>query len=131
MWSSLGVIFVSPDLAMHGYDKLMHRDVDQIAVAIADWPTYAAKVGKPPFLAKLVSGHEPFESSEVACSNGAPASTLAQLNDNAREDLSSRLQQRLMAELGFVDPIDPDRPLNEIGLDSLRSVTLANNWEDE
>src|SRR4029078_2625028 len=40
-------------------------------------------------------------------------------------------QQRIMAELGFADPIDPDRPLNEIGLDSLRSVTLANNLEDE
>ena len=36
-----------------------------------------------------------------------------------------------MAELGFAEPIDPDRPLNEIGLDSLRSVTLANNLEDE
>ena len=36
-----------------------------------------------------------------------------------------------MAELGFVDPIDPDQPLNEIGLDSLRSVTLANSLEDE
>ena len=36
-----------------------------------------------------------------------------------------------MAELGFADPIDPDRPLNEVGLDSLRSVTLANNLEDE
>ena len=36
-----------------------------------------------------------------------------------------------MAELGFVEPIEPNRPLNEIGLDSLRSVTLANNLEDE
>src|SRR6476646_7344037 len=37
----------------------------------------------------------------------------------------------MMAELGFADPIDPDQPLNEVGLDSLRSVTLANNLEDE
>src|SRR5262249_15612490 len=27
--------------------------------------------------------------------------------------------------------IDPDRPLNEVGLDSLRSVTLANSLEDD
>jgi len=131
MWSSLGVKFVSPDLAMDGFDKLMHRDVDQIAVAIADWPTYAAKVGKPPFLAELVNGHESLGLSGSALSNDAPTSTLVRSNDNAREEVSSRLQQRLMAELGFVDPIDPDRPLNEIGLDSLRSVTLANNLEDE
>ncbi len=53
MWSSLGVKFISPDLAMQGFDRLMHRDVEQIAVAIADWSTYAGKVGKPPFLAEL------------------------------------------------------------------------------
>ena len=54
MWSSLGVKFISPDLAMQGFDRLMHRDVEQIAVAIADWSTYAGKVGKPPFLAELL-----------------------------------------------------------------------------
>ena len=53
------------------------------------------------------------------------------MNGDARQQLLSRLQQRIMAELGFAEPIDPDRPLNEIGLDSLRSVTLANNLEDE
>ena len=131
MWSSLGVKFVSPDLAMDGFDKLMHRDVDQIAVAIADWPIYSAKVGKPPFLAELVNRAASSWPSESTWSNGAPASTLARSNGNAREEVSSRLQQRLMAELGFVDPIDLDRPLNEVGLDSLRSVTLANNLEDE
>jgi surfactin synthase thioesterase subunit/acyl carrier protein len=35
-----------------------------------------------------------------------------------------------MAELGFVDPIDEDQPLNELGLDSLRSVRLSNILED-
>ena len=28
MWSSLGVKFISPDLAMQAFDKLMHRDVE-------------------------------------------------------------------------------------------------------
>jgi myxalamid-type polyketide synthase MxaE and MxaD/epothilone polyketide synthase D len=53
------------------------------------------------------------------------------VNDQTRQQLLNRLQQRMMAELGFVEPIDPDQPLNEVGLDSLRSVTLANNLEDE
>ncbi len=64
MWSSLGVKFISPDLAMQAFDKLMHRDVDQIAVAVADWPTYAGKVGKPPFLAELLNEDEDFGSSK-------------------------------------------------------------------
>jgi len=131
MWSSLGVKFVSPDLAMKSFDTLMHRDVDQIAVAIADWPTYAGKVGNPPFLAELMNGREVLGPSKSARANGEPAAAVVRVNGGTRGELLSRLQQRIMAELGFVDPIDPDRPLNEVGLDSLRSVTLANNLEDE
>ena len=131
MWSSLGVKFISPDLAMQGFDELMHRDVDQIAVAAADWSTYARKVGKPPFLAELLNGNEGFGPSKSAQRLSAPAAPATLVNGEARQQLLSRLQQRIMAELGFADPIDPNRPLNEIGLDSLRSVTLANNLEDE
>jgi surfactin synthase thioesterase subunit/NAD(P)-dependent dehydrogenase (short-subunit alcohol dehydrogenase family)/acyl carrier protein len=121
MWSSLGVKFLAPDLAMQSFDRLMQRDVDQIAVAIADWSVYAGKVGKPPFLAELVRA-----DAKAVQRKSAPSPA----NGNGQQ-LSDRLQQRIMAELGFTEPIDPDRPLNEIGLDSLRSVTLANNLEDE
>jgi acyl transferase domain-containing protein/surfactin synthase thioesterase subunit/acyl carrier protein len=131
MWSSLGVKFISPDLAMHGFDKLMQRDVDQIAVAVADWSTYAGKVGKPPFLAELLNGSAGLESSRSAQRRDALAASPVPANGDERQHIFSRLQQRIMAELGFTEPIDADRPLNEIGLDSLRSVTLANNLEDE
>lgn len=131
MWSSLGVKFVSPALAMQAFDKLMHRDVDQIAVAIADWPTYAGRVGKPLFLAELLKRNEDFGSAKLAQGTFAPAAPPIAVNDETRQQLLSRLQQRIMAELGFADPIDPDRPLNEVGLDSLRSVTFANSLEDE
>jgi acyl transferase domain-containing protein/surfactin synthase thioesterase subunit len=131
MWSSLGVKFVAPDLAMQAFDNLMHHDVDQIAVAVADWPTYAGKVGNPPFLAELADRSGLAGLSRSASGNGAPVAPPANGNGDERHQLMSRLQQRIMTELGFVDPIDPDQPLNEIGLDSLRSVTLANNLEDE
>jgi len=129
MWSSLGVKFISPDLAMQGFDRLMHCDVTQIAVAIADWSTYASKVGKPPFLAELIHG-DAGSSQSAPRRRGAAAPPVAVKGD-VPQQLLGRLQQRIMAELGFAEPIDPDRPLNEIGLDSLRSVTLANNLEDE
>src|SRR5262245_16580511 len=58
MWSSLGVEFLSPDRAMQGFDKLMHRDVEQVAVAVADWRTYAGKVGEPPLLAELLNKNQ-------------------------------------------------------------------------
>jgi surfactin synthase thioesterase subunit/acyl carrier protein len=140
MWSSLGVKFISPDLAMLAFDKLMQRDVDQIAVAVADWLTYAGRVGKPPFLAELLNGNADFGSANSMQGRSAIAppmpvppmsAPLAPANDQARQQLLIRLQQCIMAELGFVNPIDPDQPLNEIGLDSLRSVALANSLEDE
>ena len=36
-----------------------------------------------------------------------------------------------MGELGFEDPIDPDLPLNDAGLDSLMAVKLVNSLENE
>ena len=131
MWSSLGVKFVSPYLAMQAFDGLMHHDVEQIAVAVADWPTYAGKVGKPPFLTELLNGNGEFGESGSAQGRGIAAAHPSSQNGGTRQQLLGRLQQRIMAELGFEEPIDPDRPLNEVGLDSLRSVALANNLEDE
>jgi surfactin synthase thioesterase subunit/NAD(P)-dependent dehydrogenase (short-subunit alcohol dehydrogenase family)/acyl carrier protein len=132
MWSSLGVKFVSPDIAMQAFDKLMHRDVDQIAVAVADWPTYSGKVGTPPFLAELLSGNEVFGSSKFALGKiTTPDAPPVAVNGQARQQLFSKLQQHIMAKLGFTEAIDPDQSLSELGLDSLMSVNLSNSLEDE
>ena len=63
------------------------------------------------------------------CVGVADAESIA-FNSDARAKLESVLQRHITAELGFVDPIDPHQPLNEVGLDSSRSVTLANTLED-
>jgi acyl transferase domain-containing protein/surfactin synthase thioesterase subunit/acyl carrier protein len=130
IWSSLGVKLISPDLAMRAFEKLMHHNVDQIAIAIVDWPTYAGKVGEPPFLAELLNGKEDFGSHKSTRSR-SPAPPPRPTKDEPRQQLLIRLQQCIMAELGFESPVDPDQPLNEIGLDSLQSVALANKLEDE
>ncbi|HEX5211505.1 MAG TPA: SDR family NAD(P)-dependent oxidoreductase [Pseudolabrys sp.] len=129
MWSSLGVQFISPDVAMQAFDDAMRRDVEHLVIADTDWPTYAGKVGKSAFLADLLTGDE--KSAKAPQKKNRSAAPPIPSNGNARPHLLSRLQQRITAELGFVDPIDLDRPLNEVGLDSLRSVTLANDLEDE
>jgi acyl transferase domain-containing protein/surfactin synthase thioesterase subunit/acyl carrier protein len=131
MWSSLGVEFVSPDLAMQAFDKLMHRDVDQIAVAVADWPTYAGKVGKPAFLAELLNGNEVLGSAKSAQEKVTADASPVAVSGQARQQLLSRLQQHIMAKLGFAEVIDPDQRLNELGLDSLMSVALSNSLEKE
>jgi acyl transferase domain-containing protein/surfactin synthase thioesterase subunit/acyl carrier protein len=61
----------------------------------------------------------------------APASVhAAGVNGGERGATEALLQRHIMAELGFDETIDVDRPLNEVGLDSLRSVSLANRLED-
>jgi surfactin synthase thioesterase subunit/acyl carrier protein len=126
MWSSLGVKFLSPDLAMQAFDELMHRDVGQIAVAAADWPTYVGKVGEPPFLSELPNGTKVSEPSKAA-----PEMLPMAVNDQARQLFLSRLQQHIMLKLGFTETIDPDQRLNDLGVDSLMSVTLSNSLEKE
>ena len=90
-------------------------------------------MGNPPFFAEL-SERTRRSSDRTNLRRARRVSRLrlgCPANGGHAEQLLSRLQQRIMAELGFAEPIDPDRPLNEVGLDSLRSVTLANNLEDE
>jgi surfactin synthase thioesterase subunit/NAD(P)-dependent dehydrogenase (short-subunit alcohol dehydrogenase family)/acyl carrier protein len=129
MWSLLGVEFISPAFAIQVFDALMNRDVDQIAIAVADWPTYADKVGKSPFLAELLDRHEISRTSRFA--NGKVNLDAPRTAVSSRQQLLNKLQQHFMAKLGFAEAIDPDQPLNEIGLDSLMSVSLSNSLEDE
>ena len=105
MWSSLGVQFISPDIAMQAFDELMRRDVEHISVANTDWPTYASKVGSPPFLADLLAGNENFRSRKATQRKSHSAVPLITTNGKARPHLLNRLQQRITAELGFIDPI--------------------------
>jgi surfactin synthase thioesterase subunit/acyl carrier protein/NAD(P)-dependent dehydrogenase (short-subunit alcohol dehydrogenase family) len=131
MLSSMGMKFISPDLATQMFDKLMHRDVDQIAVAVADWSTYASKMGKSSFLAELLNRNEDSRTSKSAQGKVALSAARIAVNGQARQQLLKRLQQHIMERLGFVDEIAPDQPLNEIGLDSLMSVSVSNSLEDE
>ena len=101
--SSLGMKFVSPDLATQMFDKLMHRDVDQIAVAVADWSTYASKMGKSSFLAELLNSDEDSRTSKSAQGKVALSAPGIAVNGQARQQLLKRLQQHISARLGFVD----------------------------
>ncbi|HEV2624304.1 MAG TPA: SDR family NAD(P)-dependent oxidoreductase [Xanthobacteraceae bacterium] len=130
MLSSLGLKFVSPDRAMVMFDKVMERDIDQIAIAVADWTTYAEKAGRSPLLAELLNEGEP-TAGTFAQANVALDGPRCAVNGQARQQLLNSLQQHITVTLGFSEAIDPDQPLNEVGLDSLMSVSLSNSLEDK
>jgi acyl transferase domain-containing protein/surfactin synthase thioesterase subunit/acyl carrier protein len=129
MWSSLGVAYVSPADAMRVFDRLMHRDIEQIAIAAADWPVYADKVGNPPFLTELLQQRSLPDRPQVPTAKTAPDPAPAAAGAEARLAFLEALQKHVMAEMGFEDVIDPDQPLNDLGLDSLMSVSLSISLE--
>ena len=116
MLSSLGLKFVSPDRAMVMFDKVMERDIDQIAIAVADWTTYAEKAGRSPLLAELLNEGEP-TAGTFAQANVALDGPRCAVNGQARQQLLNSLQQHITVTLGFSEAIDPDQPLNEVGLE--------------
>jgi acyl transferase domain-containing protein/surfactin synthase thioesterase subunit/acyl carrier protein len=130
MLSSLGMQFVPPDAATQIFENLMGREVDQIAVAPADWTTYGRKMGNSLFLAELLNGKQDSRTTKFEGKVGLDLPRVA-VNGQSRQQLVNGLQQHIMAKLGFAEGIDPDQPLNEIGLDSLMSVSLSNSLEDE
>ncbi|HEU5276253.1 MAG TPA: SDR family NAD(P)-dependent oxidoreductase [Xanthobacteraceae bacterium] len=132
MFSALGVKFITPDYAMEQFDNVMRRDVDQIAIAIADWPTYASKVGRSAFLRELLNkGDLEIPKPSFAQGRNPIDAPPAPANGHARQHVLSKVQQHITTTLGFAEPVDADQPLNEVGLDSLMSVRLSNSLEDK
>jgi surfactin synthase thioesterase subunit/acyl carrier protein len=88
----------------------------------------SAAMSPPPPIVRAASGNGASLTGNGASHAGnghAPSNGL----DRTR--LFDHLQRRIMEELGFTDEIDPDQPLNEVGLDSLRSVALSNRLEKD
>ena len=130
MLSSLGMKFVFPDLATQMFDKLMHRDVDQIAVAVADWSTYASKMGKSSFLAELLNSDEDYRTSKSAQGRVLSAPGIA-VNGQARQQLLNEVATAHLGAAWLRRSDSSSRPLNGIGLNSLMSVIVSNSLEDE
>ena len=59
------------------------------------------------------------------------AASSTAVNGQGRQQLLSRVRDHITAKLGFTEVIDPDQPLNELGLDSLMAVALSNSLEQE
>lgn len=131
MLSSLGMKFVSPERAMAMFDNVMQREIDQIVIAATDWPTYAGRTGRSALLAELLNRGEESGSTQFSKGSIAVDGPHGAVNGQARQEVLKSLQQHITVKLGFSDAIDPDQPLNEIGLDSLMSVSLSNSLEDE
>jgi acyl transferase domain-containing protein/surfactin synthase thioesterase subunit len=131
IWRARGTSPLAPDDGLRALEDLMLRGVDQAAVTITDWATYLRQFPEPPSLYEELAreaGVSP--GSKRAVSDGEVLARLrAAPAEQHRAMLVDFVRAQVMDELGFSEDIDPQQPLNELGLDSLMAVNVANRLE--
>jgi epothilone polyketide synthase C len=129
MWQERGVRLIAPATGLQAFARLLAARPVQAAVADIDWPVFLQHLGRrAPFYASL----EISAATGPAFGSTSPT-TSGDLSHGAREGRRalavSLIRERITKELGFAEPIDTRQPLNELGLDSLMSVNVANRLE--
>lgn len=131
IWRARGTRSIPPDEGLRALEYLMSRGLDHAAVTITDWATYLKQFSEPPALyAALAREVGAAHRAKHAVPEG---DTQARLREAPASEHRSLLFEFVRAhvadELGFAEEIDPQQPLNELGLDSLMSVNVANRLE--
>ncbi len=127
IWRARGMHYIAPELGRQAFDALFDGDLDHGVVAVADWPAFLRQFAMPPRLyAELQGG----ASGGLAADIEALRARLAAPDPvGRRAALTDFLARQVMTTLGMAQPVEADRPLRELGLDSLMSVTLINRVE--
>jgi len=134
-WARQGVESLSDDLAFAALEELLAADRVQATVAKVDWgvfkPVYEARMTRPLF-ERL--GATPSDA-KGAENLSAPSRLIRRLQGahprDRRELLSAHVQEEVRRILGVApsQPLDSQRGLFQMGMDSLMSVELARSLE--
>lgn len=132
LWRARGTEYITADVGCEAFDALLGSDVSHAAITVTEWPVFLQQfAAAPPLykeLQKEVGAAVPPTGvgADIATFRSrleaAPASELRAL-------LAAFIGQQAMKTLGLTEPIDPARPLRELGLNSLMAVTLVNRLE--
>jgi len=98
---------------------------------LSDWPALRSQGGRTAVPDGGFEQNKDFRIIDIGTRKGAPSRIADSVNGQARQQLLSRLQQHITAELGFTEVLDPNERLHDLGVDSLMSVTLSNSLEKE
>ena len=113
LWKQRGTSALRPESCLKILLSHLYDGPAQVVVTDTNWPDFLTQFAKVPALYREL----------------APASTLAVPGDagrNARRQAEDTIAAHAAQVLGLDGRVDATRPLNELGLDSLLAVTLAN-----
>jgi len=129
IWRARGMTYIPPVLGREAFDTLFDGRMTQAVVTLTDWSVFLRQFQEPPpFYADLAA---PAPGAGLADDMAALRARLTGGDPvDRRAALTAFLTAQAGATLGMGTPPDPERPLRELGLDSLMAVTLINRVEE-
>jgi myxalamid-type polyketide synthase MxaB len=132
-WSDLGVGTIEPEQGLEALGQLLRQEVAQVGVLPITWATFIqqfAPGGTMPFLDELAHRVESYDQTKRP-SEQRPT-LLQQLEKEPAAERYQYLKQYIYEQVAKVLGVDttrnlePSKPLNEMGLDSLMAVEFTN-----
>jgi acyl transferase domain-containing protein/surfactin synthase thioesterase subunit/acyl carrier protein len=132
IWRARGMQYIPPERGIQLFGEILDRGLGQVAVTMTDWPAFVRQAPGSPRLCAELAPRFADDAPRPVAATGAPvpdAPAPAVPVRDGRAWLLEVIGRQVMDQLGLDEPVDPDRPLTELGLDSLMSVNLANRLE--
>jgi acyl transferase domain-containing protein/surfactin synthase thioesterase subunit/acyl carrier protein len=132
IWRARGTEYISTDIGHRALDLFAASGAAYAAITLTHWPVFFQQFTEvPPLYGEL---REEVSAAGAAAGFAGDAAALRDRLKQApsserRELLIAFVREQAMKTLGITDIIDASRPLRELGLDSLMSVTLVNRLE--
>jgi acyl transferase domain-containing protein/surfactin synthase thioesterase subunit/acyl carrier protein len=132
IWRARGTEYIPAELGQRALDLLAGSCAGHAAITLTQWPIFFRQFGKVPLVYSELQKETGSGTANDAALTDAisfPDRLNQAPNGERRELLIAFVRQHAMKTLGITDMIDASRPLRELGLDSLMSVTLVNRLE--